>query len=334
MKKIIALSMSLVLSIGLAGCGGEAPKGEQAASGEDYSYHWVATTTETEDYYMTRLTQEFIDMVSERTGGKVTGEVYADGQLGALVDALEALEMGNVDIVIDGISSLGVVDPLFDTWGLPYLYEDTEHKYNFWDTYGSEVVEMCAEVSNIRMACIVDGLYRELSCTKPVESLRDLKGLKIRVPSISAYVEIWESLGAAPIVMSFSEVYTAIQTGVVVGQENDVPLTLSANFFEICPYLIMTDHVAYEGAIMFNEETYQAFPEELKQIIKEVSAEITIKSRDMVQEEFEVALAKAEEMGVTVIRPDLTEFKEATAPMYEAYAYCEPVLKLIEEAKK
>lgn len=84
---------------------------------------------------MTQLSQEFLDIVEEKTGGKVTGEVFASGQLGGLVDALEGLEMGNIDIVMDGVSSLSAVDDIFNVWCLPFLYDNKEHQYRFWDNH-------------------------------------------------------------------------------------------------------------------------------------------------------------------------------------------------------
>ena len=84
-----------------------------------YSCRWKLATTESSDYYMTQLSQEFLDIVEEKTGGKVAGEVFASGQLGGLVDALEGLEMGNIDIVMDGVSSLSAVDDIFNVWCLP-----------------------------------------------------------------------------------------------------------------------------------------------------------------------------------------------------------------------
>lgn len=130
----LALAFALMLSL-LTGCSsGDKEKTNDEAKG-DYSYHWKLATTETSDYYMTVLAREFLDKISERTGGKVTGEVFASGQLGGLVDALEGLELGTVDIVMDGFSSLGEVNPIFDVWGMPYLYDNDEHRDKFWDEY-------------------------------------------------------------------------------------------------------------------------------------------------------------------------------------------------------
>lgn len=332
MKKALALILALVMCLGiLSGCGDGQDKAGN--DGSDYSYHWKLATTETSDYYMTVLAQEFLDKVSERTGGKVTGEVFASGQLGGLVDALEGLEMGTVDIVMDGFSSLGEVNPIFDAWGMPYLYDSQEHRYNFWDNYFDECADLVASEANIRMVTVIDGLNRNLCCTKPVNSLADLKGMKIRVPTITTYMKVWESFGAAPVPMALSEVYTSIANNVVQGQENDIMLTMAMNFYEVAPYAIMTEHVPYEGSLFFNEETFQSFPEELQQIILEVGKEITAKSRTVVAEEEAKTLAEMEDMGVTIIRPDLTEFRAATKHMYDENTAITPVIDLINKAR-
>ncbi len=333
LKKYVALALALVLALSLfTGCGDGNKTGGDSADG-DYSYHWKLATTETSDYYMTVLAQEFLDKVSERTGGKVTGEVFASGQLGGLVDALEGLELGTVDIVMDGFSSLGEVNPIFDVWGMPYLYDNDEHRDKFWDEYFDECSALIAEKANIRMVTVLDGLNRNLSCTKAVNKLDDLKGLKIRVPTITTYMKVWECFGTAPVPMALSEVYTSIQNNVVQGQENDIMLTMSMNFYEVAPYAIMTEHVPYEGSLFFNEETFQSFPEELQKIILEVGREITEKSRSVVAGEEAKTLAQMEEMGVTIIRPDLTEFRAATAVMYEGNDTIKPVLDLIDKAR-
>lgn len=231
LRKFAAFALAIVLMLSLCtGCGDGKDNGNQKAEG-DYSYHWKLATTETSDYYMTVLAQEFLDKVSERTGGKVTGEVFASGQLGGLVDALEGLELGTVDIVMDGFSSLGEVNPLFDVWGMPYLYDNDEHRDKFWDEYFDECAELVAEKANIRMVTVLDGLNRNLSCTKAVNNLNDLKGLKIRVPTITTYMKVWECFGTAPVPMALSEVYTSIQNNVVQGQENDIMLTMNMNFY-------------------------------------------------------------------------------------------------------
>lgn len=293
--------------------------GGEACLAEDYKYHWKLATTETPDYYMVRLSQKFIDEVNKRTGGKVTGEIFASGQLGNLVGALEGLSMGNIDIVMDGISSLSEANSMFNVFGIAYLYDSKEHQYKFWDKYFMDVSDFIAKESGYRLVTVIDGMNRQLSPKKPVRSIEDVKNLKIRVPTITPYVRVWELLGAAPVTMSFNEVYTALQTGVVEAQENDIPLTISMGFYEVAPYCVLTNHVPYEGSFYFDEQRFQKYPEELKKIIFEVGQEIALESREIYKSLMEDSLKKLNEMGIEVIELDLTEFKKATASMKDEY---------------
>lgn len=331
MKRIFAalLAIAMIVPV-LCACGSTSGEGD---SDGDYSYNWKLACAETEDYYMTQLAQKFLDRVEELTDGKVTGTVYANGQLGNLTTALEGLEMGNIDIVADCLRSLGAVNKLFDAWGLPYLYDDKDHQYRFWDQSFDECAEIVAEASNIRMVTVIDGLNRQTTCTRPINSFEDMKGLKIRVPDIPAYVRIWECFNTAPIVMSFSEVYTSIQTGVIEGQENDLPLSISSKLFEVCPYAVITDHVAYEGSLYFNDETFQSYPKELQEIILQAGQEIMAESRTMIQEQEETAMEQLQEMGITICYPDQAPFREATKVMYEEYDYVTPITDLIDAAR-
>ena len=305
--------------------------GAQAA--KDYKYKWKLASTETPDYYMVQLSEKFIKKVSERTGGKVTGEVFASGQLGNLIGALEGLNMGNIDIVMDGVSSLSEANKLFNVFGIAYLYDSKEHQYRFWDKYFKEVTDYIAKESGYRLVAVIDGMDRQLSPRKPIRSLADVKNLKIRVPTITPYVRVWQLLGAAPVTMSFNEVYTALQTGVVEAQENDIPLTLSMGFYEVAPYCVLTSHVPYEGAFYFDERTFQSYPEELKKIIYEVGAEITAESREIYKNLLSDSLKTLKEKNIEVIQPDLTEFKKATASMRDEYSYAKTILEYIDKAK-
>ncbi len=334
----ILLALSMILAM-ITGCTQNSTKEETPAGStgsnndSDYSYHWKLATTEPQDYYMVQLSQRFIDEVNKRTGGKVTGEVFASGQLGNLVGALEGLDMGNVDIVMDGISSLSEVNQMFNVFGIAYLYDSKEHQYNFWDNNFEEVTDIIAEGSGYRLVTVIDGLNRNVACKKPLNNFQDFKGLKIRVPTITSYMRVWELLGTAPIAMSLNEVYSSLQTGVIEAQENDIAMTNNLGFYEVAPYAVMTEHVPYEASLYFNEKAFKSYPEELQQIILEVGRDIMLESREMISNIEKEALAKMEKDGVTIIRPDLTEFREATKSMRDEYSYAKPILDLIDKAK-
>ncbi len=330
--------MVLCVSIVLAGCTKtEAPNDENPDLSQEVEstekYSWKIGIADASDYYMTRLTKEWADMLNEKTGGRVECQVFDNCQLGSALDMLQGLEMGTIDIYEDGSSIATSANKIFDAWSMPYLYDDAEHKYNFWDKYFDEISDLVAEESNIRIVGVIDGLDRQLSLRKPIESFEDLKGLKIRVPEVPAFIKIWQSFGAAPTPMAFNEVYTSLQTGVVDGQENDIVLTYDMKFFEVVPNLVITNHVAYEGFIMFNEKTYKELPDDIKEAIKECSEYIYKKSKEVIGQEEQETMEKIKEDGVKIIEPDLAKFKEAILPMYDNYPHIKPILEYVEKAR-
>jgi len=298
------------------------------------TYKWKIGIADNTEYYMTKLTSEWADMLKEKTGGRVECEIFDSCQLGSAADMLQGLDMGTIDIYEDGNSIPTSFNNIFDTWAMPYLYDNNEHKYKFWEKYFNEVSDIVAKESSIRIVGVIDGLNRQLSLRKPIQSFEDLKGLKIRVPEVPAFIEIWKSFGAAPIPMAFNEVYTSLQTGVVDGQENDVVLTNAMNFFEVVPNLVITNHVAYEGFIMFNEKYYQGLPDDIKKSIKECSDYIYKKSKETIAQIEAETFKEIKAKGVNILEPDLKKFKQAIVPMYENYPHIKPILEYVEKARQ
>lgn len=296
---------------------------------------WVISVGDTEDYYMSKFMKKWMDKVTEKSNGAITGDIYYGGQIGCAGDAYEALDMGNMHIYFDGISAGSEVHNVFNVFALPYLYDSKEHQHNFWDKYFEEATDYIAKESGYRIVGIVDGLNRETTMNRPINSIEDFKNIKIRVSSMGIFVKMWEAFGAKPIPIGFYETFSAIQTGVVNGQENDIALSKAAGFFEVAPYLIMTHHTAYEGGIFMAEKYYQSLPEAVKKIMREASLETYDESKKYCVTLEEDVLKELKEEGVTIKYPDLSPFKEASKVLYDSpeikdYQY---LLDLIMKAK-
>lgn len=344
MKRKVGLLIVLMLLVALlTACGSpksNAGEVQPADAGEGEAeaiepLKWIISVGDTEDYYMAQFMKKWMDKVTEKSNGAIIGEIYYGGQIGYGGDAYEALDMGNMHIYLDGVSAGGEVNDAFNIFGLPYLYDSKEHQHNFWDKYFDEATDYMAKESEIRVVGIVDGLNREATMNRPINSIEDFKNVKMRVSSIGSFVDMWAVFGAKPIPIGFYEVFTAIQTGVVDGQENDIALSKSAGFFEVAPYLIMTDHNPYEGGIFMDEKYYQSLPEAVKKIMRESSLEIYGESKKYCETLEDDILKELKEKGVTVMYPDQEPFKKASKVLYDNpklkdYQY---LLDLINKAK-
>lgn len=331
-KARLAICVLLTYSLILGGCGG----GESAGGGEEITKPIKLTISvgESEDYYMSAFVAEWLDLITEKSGGLITGKIHYNGQVGAGTEAFEALEMGNIQVYVDGNAMASPVSDSYDVFGLPYLYDSKEHQYRFWDTYFTQVTDWLADKSGIRVVGIIDGLNREATMKYPVDSLEGFKNVKIRVPAAASYIKIWETLGAAPIPINFYEVYTSIQTGVVDGQENDIALSKEAGFTEVAPYIIMTNHTHYEGALYFDESYWQGLPQKARDIMLQAGGQIMEESREYCGELEETITAQLKADGATFIYPDLTSFKEKCQTLYEKCNHCQEVLDWVDAARK
>lgn len=353
MKKALCLALTaLLLALPLGGCSSsdQPPPASQGAAAQTSEtatvsateavdteltekIEWILGCGESEDYYMVQYYTKWMERITEKSGGMITGTIFANAQLGAGTEMFEQLEFGNAHVYMDGSATPGAVNKAFDVFGLPYLFDDKEHQYRFWDNYLDQTSDWLAEQSGIRMVGVIDGLTRETTMRYAVESLDGFQNVKIRVPSIDSYIKIWQALGAAPIPVDFYETFTSIQTGVVDGQENDIALSKQAGFTEVAPYLIMTHHVHYEGGIFFDEAYYATLPDAAKRIIREASVEIYNETKGYCENLEADTLAQLESEGITVIHPDLTAFKEKTKVLYDEVPHCQYVIDLVDQAR-
>lgn len=335
MKKKISLVLVIAMLIFtvLVGCGGGAS--EEATNNAELTenINLLISVGESEDYYMSQFLADWLEKITEKSDGMITGQIFYNGQIGGGAEMFESLEMGNAQVYLDGDATPGAVNKAFDVFGLPFLFDDKDHQYNFWDTYFTEATDWLAEQSGIRVVGIIDGLNRQTTMKYPVEDLAGFQNVKIRVPAIDSYVKIWETLGAAPIPISYFETYTSIQTGVVDGQENDIVLSREAGFTEVAPYVIMTNHVHYEGAIFFDETYWQSLPEEARGIILEAGNEIMLESREYCSTLEETTIEELEAEGITFIFPDLSEFKEKTQSLFDKCSHCQYILDLVDATR-
>jgi len=296
-------------------------------------YSWKIGIVDPPDYHMTQLTQEWVDMIEKRTNGMIKSNVFPSGQLGGDIDMLEGVQMGSLQVWEGGALVLSAFDPLCDVWALPYIFNNKAHEYRFWDKYGKRVFDLIAEKTNYRIVAVIDGPNRQLTTTKPVRKIEDLKGLKIRVPEVAPFIKTWNAFEAGAIAMPFTEVYTALQTGVIDGQENDMVLSYNSGFFDVAKYLVMTNHVAYEGFILFNEEYFQSLPKDIQNIIHEVSKEISLKSREIVAKQEKETLEKIKSKNIEIIQIDLEPFKERAKVVYKNYPEAKSILDLIKSVE-
>lgn len=270
--------------------------------------------------------KHFAARVDELSGGKMKVEVYPGGVLGTWRECLESMSFGTVDMVAESLGTMESYTKLAGLEGAPYLYTDANHFYRVWEgPVGKQVIDTIADQTNRRMITVMWRGARQLATVKPVKTLADLKGLKIRVPTEDTYVKTWQALGASPTPMALSEVYTALQQKVIEGVEQPINVMLEESWTDVCKYLTMTYHAAEPFGIIVWNPTYQKLSVDNRQIIDLAAQDATERMKQIISKAEDDALIEMKTQGVTIFTPDLTEFREAASkteldPQVQKYA--------------
>ncbi|MGI6038270.1 MAG: TRAP transporter substrate-binding protein [Limnochordia bacterium] len=241
--------------------------------------------------------QRFAQGVEERTNGAVTVTIYPAAQLGDTPEQIEGLQMGTLDISIAGFSHVSQFIPQLGLFGVPYLIEDDDHFAAIFDgEIGAILDKISLETANIRLLTTFTSGYRLLfNSRRPVRSPADLDGLKVRVMTGEADSMSWEAFGATPTPMPYSELYSALQAGVVDGGENEPASVLQNRFYEAAPYLALTNHQVLPMGVFMSNIALQKLPQEYQEIIFEEAQKAALWQRAYITEQNHLAIKRMEE---------------------------------------
>lgn len=331
MKKVIksiAIFLVIMLAVTAIGCSKPAPADAPAAAPAE-----GADAGKTKDPIVLKLghiqseedlwhigAQRFSELVTEKTNGEIKIELYPNSTLGNDRDMAEGLQMGSLDFsLISGV--LGNFEPSLQLLELPYLFRDAEHlRKVLYGPIGDELYDRLLKSSGIRGLAYWECGSRQLTTQKPINSVKDIKGLKIRVPEIPAMVDAWKAMGANPTPMAWGEVYSALSQGVVDAQENPYPFIYAGRIHEVTKYIAETNHkYEYIGLIM-SEKTYQKLTPEQQKAIEEAAAEATEYENKLVNEQANEFLQKMVDAGIKVTHPNTEEFAKLARTTHAKYA--------------
>lgn len=278
------------------------------------------------------------EAVERNSGGKMKVEVFPDAQLGGERDLAEGIRLGTVDMAVSsagGILSLWV--PEYQVVEMPFLFRDRSHAYKALDGAVGAELNALAEKKGIKVLGYWEVGFRNMTNNKrSIVTPKDMQGLKIRVQQSKVYVEMMKSLGAIGTPIAFTELYSALQQGVVDGQENPIATIRSMNYFEVQKYLSLTFHTYTPSAVMIKPKLWNSLTEEQKAILKKSVDESREFQRKTVtdKEADDLNFLKSKGMIVTE-KPDLEAFRKSTTTVYEAMADVVPpaLVKKITDTK-
>jgi TRAP-type transport system periplasmic protein len=260
----------------------------------------------------------FARKVEEYTQGRYKVQVYPAGQLANDPKAVEQLQLGGIDFTVTALGTYAAQVRSLNLPSLPFLVENYEQGWALYDKspwLQGEFAKLPAK--GIRIISTLEAGFRSFTTKMPMNSPADAKGKKIRVYPNDMIRWIMESFGFSPVVLPVTEVYLAIQQGTVIGQENPVDTIYSLRFYEVAPYITLTQHVYSPIPLTVSETTWKRFSDADKVGVTKAAQEAAAYSRKLVTEAEAGQLKEMESKGAKVNRPDIGPWREAAKGAYE-----------------
>ncbi len=264
--------------------------------------------------------EEFAKKANAKLGNKAKVVVYGSSQLGGDKELLQKLKLGTVDMALPSTVMSSETD-IFGVFEMPYLVKDRNHmkkieKEVFWPKLAPE-----AEKKGLKVIAVWENGYRHITNSKkPINKPADLQGIKLRVPEGKWRVKMFQTYGANPSPMKFSEVFTALQTGVMDGQENPFTQIYSAKFQEVQKYLSLTGHVYTPAYVTVGAKKWTSLPADVRKTLEDTAKETQAFVYERAARDDEDLLGKIKAAGVQVNTPDKDAFVAASKPVYEEFA--------------
>ncbi len=266
---------------------------------------------------------KFAELVKSKSNGQLEIAVYPAGQLGNDSQILQGVRMGSIDIAMTGNPFHTTFEPSLNVLDLPFLFKDFSHAYRVFDgPIGKELLSRL-EKHNMKGLGFMEIGFRNLTNSKrPVKEASDMSGLKIRVTPNPAHVAAFKLLGAIPTPMPFTEVYMALKTGAVDGQENPTTLIHGQKFYEVQKYMSITMHAYTVSEVSMNLKKFQLLSPAHQKILLEALQEAAIYHRKLNRDLEGKLLKEMEEKGLQVVKePNRESFaKLVSKPVQEEYA--------------
>lgn len=259
---------------------------------------------------------KFADMVKAKSNGRIEVTVAGASQLGDDAAMVTALRTGALDMSANSMGSVANVVPEYAAFGMPFLFSSQAHAWKVMDgPVGKELADKSAEKGLIVLGFWDNGIRQMSNSKHPILKPEDLKGLKMRTPPDSVTVDIMQSVGAEAQQIKFSELYVALQQGVVDGQENPLVNIWAGKLFEVQKYISLTGHKYEMTPFLIGKRSWDKLSDADKKVIQEASVEATALQRKLAQEADEKSLADLKAKGVQIEKVDQAPFMKATAPV-------------------
>lgn len=256
---------------------------------------------------------KFAELVKTKTNGRLEVQVAPSAQLGDDSAMITAMRTGALDLSANSQGAISATVPEYAAYGMPFMFSNAAQAFKLLDgPLGQELAEKTAAKGMVVLGYWDNGIRHMTNGKRPISKVEDMKGLKMRTPPDAVLVDIMQALGADPQQIKFSELYVALQQGVVDGQENPLVNIHASKLYEVQKHLALTSHMFQMTPFLMSKRTWDRLSEADRKAVQEAAAEATAVQRRMSQEADDKLLAELKAKGVQVTTVDKNAFAKAT----------------------
>jgi len=338
MKKALSLILAVVmLAVVLVGCssstgtttgtdtastastGTSADTGNAAATGQTFKImaaHGAAESTTLHEGWL-----KFKELIEAESNGAITVDIYPNQELGGDREYTEACTQGNVDMGSPSSANMAGFDTTLNAFESPFLFSDRDTVYKVLDSeIGTKILETLDQ-ANLKGLGYFENGFRELTTNKAINSLEDLKGLKIRVMENDIHIAIWQNLGANPSPLAFGELFTALQQKTFDAQENPLELIYNTKFYEVQDHVTMTNHIYTPYIVFMNKDYWNSMPAEYQTMVQDCLTLAVDYQRSLCADAVAACRQKINDSGKSTVydlpEETLATFADACSPVYD-----------------
>jgi len=305
---LAALRAALLAALGLAG------------AGTALATEFRSSDIHPDDYPTVLAVRHMGETLAKSSGGKHSIKVYAKSALGGEKDTIEQTKLGALAMTRVNVAPMNNICPATVVPTMPFLFRSTEHMRKVLDgAIGDEILKDCEAQGFIGLAFYDSGARSIYSAKKPIKTLADAKGLKVRVQQSDLWVALLEAMGANATPMPFGEVYTALKTGLVDAAENNYPSYESSRHFEVARYYSKTEHSMAPEILLFSKRVWDGLSADEQKQIRAAAKESVGYMRQLWDEREAKSLATVKAAGAQVIDVDKASFQAAMKPVYDRF---------------
>lgn len=273
------------------------------------------------------------EQIEKKSDGQIIVKVYPNQQLGTERELLELLQIGSLGMTKVSASALEGFAPTMQVFGMPYLFRDDEHQEKILNGDIGRQLLLDGEEYWLRGLCYYDAGKRSFyTKDKPVETPADLAGLKVRVMESQTASNMVKAMGGSPTPVSYGELYTALQQGIVDAAENNAPSFYNSKHYEVCKFYSLDEHTAIPDVVIISTKVWNLLSPQEQEWVQEAAYESAAHEKKLWAESTAESLRELEKAGVTITHPDKEPFRKAVEGVYDQLKVEQPEIYKIVQA--